>query len=655
MTLRMIALMATACLSVIGLQAQDKDPVLFSVEGHPVHRSEFVYIYEKTNGKSADYSRKSLDEYLDLYVKFKLKVQRAREMRLDTIPALKRELEGYRRQLADSYLIDKEVTDKLTREAYERSRQDVDISHILIAVAPNASPADTLAAYQRAMAARKRIAGGEDFAKVAREVSEDKSAEKNDGHIGFVTALFPNGFYSLETAAYTLPVGQVSQPVHTNAGYHLLLVHARRPARGEVEAAHILLRTKDKDPVAVKASIDSIYQALQGGASFEDLARKRSQDGFTAEKGGYVGFIGINRFEKPFEDAAFSITTDGGISAPFQTSIGWHIIKRISKRDIQPYDKEQRRLEELVKKDARHEIAQQAMIERVKREAGFTQNEKVLQQFIDTLSDDFLTFRWKAPEPAPTAELFHLGKDRRVSLGEFTNFLAAASRQRTAMGRETDRGYAVRTLYNDFVNQTCMKYQEAHLEEKYPDFRYLMREYEEGILLFEATQNEVWNKASQDSTGLADFFEKVKSKYRWDDRAQISNYRLSATAKDKLDEVRAFVETHNPEEVLAHFNTDDNIILSVEERMLERTKNDIFIGVPWRVGALSPAKANERNQSLNFFKIEEIMPASEKTLDEARGYVIAEYQDYLEQEWVKDLRQRYKVTMSPKVLDAMVK
>jgi len=650
-----ITFLVTAFLWTMWLPAQEQDPVLFSVEGDPVYLSEFKYIYEKTNGDNADYSRKSLEEYLDLYVRFKLKVQRAKDMQLDTIPSLQRELEGYRRQLADSYLIDKEVTDKLVREAYERSRQDVDISHILISLPANAAPEDTLAAYEQAMEAKRRLESGEDFAGVARELSQDRSAERNGGNIGYVTVLFPNGYYPMETAAYILPEGLLSDPVRTRAGYHILRVNDRRPARGEIEVAHILLRTKDADSDAVKIRIDSIHQALQNGADFGALARELSEDSYTAGKGGYIGFFGINRYEKALEDAAFGIEQDSAFSEPVQTSIGWHVVKRISHRGIQPFEIEKRRLEAMVKKDGRHEAARLALIEQIKAEAGFTENPEVLADFQESLTEDFLSFRWKAPEEPSDALLFKLNPDFNVTLGDFTAFLSQASRQRAALGRETDTGVAVAKLYDDFIKQQIIRFEEKRLEEKYPEFKHLMNEYEEGILLFEATQREVWNKASQDTAGLKEFYKRVKRKYRWDERAKASIFYLSAKDKDKIEELRAYAETHTPEEVLAHFNSEDNIMVSVEDRMLEKTKNNLLIGTPWQEKALSQTKENSRNNSLSFIKIEEIIPATTKTLDEARGYIIAEYQDYLEQQWVKKLRETYELTINEQVVERLIR
>ena len=319
--------------SVLSL-AQDTDPVLFTVDGLPVHVSEFKYIYSKTNGDKADFSKKSLEEYLDLYVRFKMKVKKARDMKLDTIPSLQQELAGYRRQLANSYLVDKEVTEKLVREAYARSKKDIDISHILFLIKPDAPAADTLAMYQKAMAAKKRLDAGESFSKVAREVSQDKTAKTNGGRIGFLTALLPSGFYQMENAMYNTPTGKVSLPVRTPVGYHLIKKEGERPARGEIEVAHILIRNDKHPNNGAKAIIDSLYQELQNNGDFTDLAKRHSEDGRTAKRGGYLGIFGINKYERKFEDAAFALSKDNEISKPFASSIGWHIIKWMSKKRI---------------------------------------------------------------------------------------------------------------------------------------------------------------------------------------------------------------------------------------------------------------------------------------------------------------------------------
>lgn len=655
MTKQLLTFLMMSIIALGGLRAQaDPEAVLFTVEDDPVTVEEFVYIYSKTNGDHADFSRKSLREYLDLYLRFKLKVQRAREMRLDTIESLNQELAGYRRQLADSYLIDRSIGDQLLEEAYAHIQEDVDFSHILVALSNDPAPEDTLAAYQKALAALKRIQQGADFGAVAQDISDDRYSKDRGGRIGYITALFPNGLHRLERTVYASPIGQVVGPIRTQAGYHLVKVHDRRPARGEMEVAHILIRKEGRTPEAAKAKIDSIYALLQAGQNFEGLATAHSEDGRTAANQGYIGFFGVNRFEQSFEDAAFALTENDTYTKPIETRVGWHIIKRISKKDIQPFAVEKARLEGRVRQDARFAEARDELLNRIRRESNYQLNEQVLNEFIGGLRDTFLTFRWKAP--APSAELlFSLGDDFRVTLGDFTDYLGRATRDRVTLARDGDVEGAARQLYEQFVDDQLLKYEETRLEERYPEFRGLMREYEEGILLFEATKMEVWDKAAQDSVGLAEFFEEIEGKYQWLPRARTSVFRIGMTYADEAEAMRAYAADHTPEEVLDRFNVDETIKISVEEDLFEKGRQPDMVGVDWEEGAVSNLIENSRGRSVKFYKIEEILPAMAKTLNEARGYVIADYQDRLEHLWVNSLLAKYEVKINEEVFESMVR
>ncbi len=642
-----------------GLFAQ-KDEVLFSVSDVPVHVSEFKYIYSKTNGQKADFSKASLQEYLDLYTNFKLKVKKGKDLQLDTISALKQELEGYRRQLADSYLIDREVTEKLVQEAYERSNQDVELSHILVRVAETASPADTLAAWNKIMDAKKKLESGTAWSDVALASSDDKSAKTNQGKVGFVTALFPNGFYALETAAYSAPLNKVAGPVRTNSGYHLVMAHSRRPARGEVEVGHILIRL-DKHPDGIKArmKIDSAFAELKAGGNFEDIAKKYSDDKTTIAKGGYLGFFGINRYEKAFEDAAFGLGKDGDYTAPVQTAAGWHIIRRISRKENETFQQKKSFLQNKVKEDARFEIARKAMVQRIKKEGNFKEHPTTLRDFVATLEADtsksFLTYKWKAPEQPSTEPLFSFGEVQKITLGDYAEYAAKASRKRQQLANQGIASVANRLL-EDMVDEQALKFEERQLETKYPEFKSLMREYEEGVLLFEVTKMEVWDKASQDTVGLQQFFETAKSKYRWEERATVSQYSLVEKEQQKINEIREFASINPVEVVLAKYNpADGEKILTWQEKTYEKGKNEVLSKMPWQVGSLSPVEISKRDKSYNFFKVEKLVPPGQKSLQEARGYVVADYQDYLEKQWLEQLKKEYKVKMNEKVFNGMVK
>jgi peptidyl-prolyl cis-trans isomerase SurA len=645
----LILLMLGLMVSGLSLHAQSDDPVLFTVADKPVRVSEFKYIYSKTNGAEANFSRESLDEYLDLYVKFKLKVQKARDMQLDTIEQLQQELEGYRRQLADSYLINKEVTERLVREAYDRSKQDIDLNHIVFSVPPNAPPSDTMAAYKMALEVKDRLVKGGDFTELAKQYSGDPSVQQNGGHIGYVNVLFPQGFYEMEKTAYELPLNTISDPVRTPAGYHLIKITGKRPARGEMEGAHILIRNSEPN---AKAKADDIYQQLENGANFEELARNNSGDSRTAQQGGYIGFFGINQFEPAFENAAFGIEQDGAYTEPVQSSVGWHIIKRISKKGVEPYDQARGRLEAQIKKDPRYEAAQIAMIQQIQKDADFTEYRPVLEQFKTTQNDTLFTFRWQAPAKPSKEVLFTLA-DNRYTVGDFAAYLARNTRKRMQLGRNTPIGDGIEQLYQEFVKESTLRHEEQQLEDKYPEFKALMREYREGILLFEVTKMKVWDKASEDTTGLREFFKDVKGKYRWNTRAIVSEYTVSMANKNQLNALREYAAGHGPDEVRERFGT---ALSGFREMTIEQGKSPEAASLDsWEANSLTTTKLDRPKNQYSFMKIEEILPPADKKLEEARGYVIADYQDKLEKEWVAGLREQYEVSVNEKVLESLVR
>lgn len=654
--LRRLSLLLAAFFFLIRLAvAQNEDPVLFTIDKTPVHLSEFKYIYNKTSGEKADYSRASLEDYLDRYVNFKLKVKRARDMKLDTISALQKELDGYRRQLADSYLIDREVTDRLIKEAYERTLKDVAISHIMISVSKNATPADTLAAYNKAMDIYNRLNKGEQFESLAKELSDDKSAKDNNGVLGFVTAVLPDGFYDLESAIYNNPKGSIVKPVRSPIGYHILRIDDSRPARGEMEVAHILIRnTKDKPNPNAKSKIDSLYLALQKGEKFDDLATNFSEDNQTNKKGGYLGFFGINRYERTFEEAAFALQNDGDFTKPFETSAGWHIVKRISRKQTDPYEVAKNRLKPRIQRDGRYELAKLSMVERIKREGNFRENSGIVDKFIATLDSTFLTPKWKAPEKSAET-IFTLGENKTFSLGDFTEFIFLNSRKRLESGPNANNTDVVKRIYKDFISESCLRYEETQLDKKYPDFRSLMREYEEGILLFEATKDLVWDKASQDTVGLEKYFSDYKIKYQWEDRAVVSMFSVSNKLEAEIEKIRKMASKKETDKVLTKYNNDKEEPISVHEETYEKGRNKVIDALEWKAGSLTGTEVNKKDNTLNFMKIEKIIPRSQKTLKEARGYVVADYQDYLEKKWIEDLKKDYKVEINQDIFNKMVK
>ena len=632
------------------LQGQSDDNILFDIGGDKVPVSEFQYIYTKNLGNKADFSRESLQEYLDLYINFKLKVKKAREMKLDTTATFKREMAGYRQQLAKSYLVDKEVNEKLLLEAYDRMQKDLLASHIMINVKPEDDGIKEKALIDSLYALLENRAS---FMQLARDYSDDVNTKANGGILGWLTAMLPNGFYEFEKGIYGLKKGEFSEPFKTNFGYHIVRLIDERPARGEVEASHILIRQYNagRPMQNAKFKIDSIYQRLLAGDNFGQLARLHSMDIKTASRGGYLGRFGIGVYDLGFENEVFSLQNDGDISKPFTTSLGWHIVKRISMPGIIPFEEIKRTLANEISENERYEIARKTLINNIKKEAGFIENKGVLEYFAELLDEDFYTFRWRTPEFRDTF-LFELGSEEYM-LSDLVNFMMKNQRSRLAFNKNTILNVAVHAIYNEFLENECISFEEAKLEDKYPDFKYLMREYTEGNLLFEVMEKEVWNKAARDSAGLEAFFNSHRDRYMWQSRAELYTFDVKAANEKQAKKIHGYASRNSVSKLLRKFNRKTQVISFT----LDKPENgeNMLEDMLFEASFITPLVFDNVENTASFKKIERIIPPEPKELHEARGYVIADYQEYLERNWIENMKKEYPVTIHESVFNSLIK
>lgn len=644
-------------IACIGLNAQSDTDVLMTVNGKNITVGEFRYIYEKNNGKEADYTKKSLVEYLDLYAKFKLKVERAKELKIDTIQSLKDELAGYKNQLANSYLMDKEITDQLVKDLYKRVTEDVRFSHIMISINEKSSPREWEEGLLRIKKIKEEIESGKPFEAAVKEYSEDKATKEKGGDLGFFTAMMPLGFSELEQAMYGTPMGKVSAPIKTKIGYHLIKISEKRPARGLIEVAHILIRKDDakSDP---KLKIEELYSKLKSGADFSQLAMENSEDAQTAKSGGILKPFGIGTYEAKFEDAAFAMISDGDISGPIETKSGWHILKRIKKISPQAdnYIQFKKINEGRIKKDERYENARKSLIDDIKKRNGFKEDSTLFDKFKATLGEDFLTYKWnaEASDPMLSNTLIFIGNNAHASLKDFIDYAKKNTRSRLKFDKtQTTPGAVADELLKEFAAEKTIQFEQASLESKYPDFKSLLREYDEGILLFEATKLAVWDKANQDSIGLEKYYSENKQNYMSDEKGRIISYVVNSTDVKFVEKVMKEAKQKEVGEVLKKFNKKEVKVISQEET-LEKA-NTKFGGLEWKTGAMSKYELNSKINVYQFRKLVEILPSRPKTLKEAKGYVVADYQEYLEKQWVEELKKSYPIHINDAVLNKLIK
>ena len=621
-----------------------------TINDKPVTKSEFLQIYTKNN-PNPSFDKDSLDRYMELFQVFKLKVAEAEALGYDTLPRLQKELEGYKKQLALPYLIDSVQNQAMVQEAYNRTANEVRCSHILIKLDPNASPKDTLAAYNRLLGLKARIEKGEDFAAVAKSKlgSEDPSVVNNGGDLGYFTAF--QMVYPFEEKAYTTPVGSISEPFRTRFGYHILKVTDKRPARGTIKVAHLMISTGREASVETKQNaekkINELYDSLAAGASWEKMVSAYSDDANSIKKGGELPAFGSGTSQRmvlEFEDAAFALKKVGEISKPVKTQYGYHIIKLIEWTPVKSYELMRRELQAKVNKDERSKITQDSFVQKLKDQYSYSfKGAKGLTWFEQQIDSTFFMGKWKASSLKSNKTLFVLG-GQKFKQQDFAKYVEKNFRT----VRKDEPTVVVKQLYAQWEKNQILAYEEALLPAKYPAYKALLQEYHDGIILYEIMQDQVWNKAVKDTAGLRAYFMENRNKYVWSERLDATVYEC----KDEHIAVQVYgmlvtSDTVSSKEVLELINKDSELNLKVRMNKFEVNQTPYLQNRNFTKG-LNPVYSNEGKWYV--VKVSEVLAPGPKAYNEAKGLATSDYQAYLEKKWLEALRLKHKIVINEDVL-----
>lgn len=609
------------------LCAQETDKVLLTINKKPVFTSEFLRVYEKNKDIVIDNQSKEIKEYLDLFVDFKLKLAEAYALGLDKKPEFIGELNRYKSQLADSYIKDEEIREELVLETYERMKYEINASHILVLTDANALPADTVKAYAKISEAYSKIKAGNSFEEVAKSYSEDPSVAQNGGNLSYFSVF--DMVYDFENVAYSTPVGSLSKPFRTQFGYHILKVNDKRPARGELEVAHIFVKNNPADPAYAEKQCREIYDKIQQGEDFAYLAGKYSDDPTGSQNGGRLPRFGSGRLIKPMEDQAYMLKAIGDVSRPFETEYGWHIFKLINKYPLLPYEQMQEQIIQqlgnsnrsaILKKDLANKLSGNYKISQIDREGLYA-----LDQTAAAVMKELVVL--KINEKSYSAEEFiafrQLAKQQNIS-GDFERF----------------------------KTEKILEYHKDNLESSNTEFALTLKEYAEGILLFDLLENNIWKMAETDSLGLSDYYQKHLNDYYWKKSARV----IIANCNEKLKAERVrelLLEGRNTEEIKALVNEGATIHVLFNEAVLELPSNKLPLNFEEQIG-VSKVYA-EDDKHFTVVQVLELMPPRPKTLKENRGQVMNDYQNHLEKEWVRLLHQKYKVSYNEKEVKRLEK
>ena len=620
---------------------------LLTYDKYAVDAKDFLRAYDKNNTPGVTDKAKSIREYLDLYIKSKLKIQEAYERRYDTLPQIKMEVSNLRIQIAENYMSDPETVKKMTDEAFQRSQKDIHVAHIFISFKNSSEIIDTAAAQKKKDKVLEQLQKGEDFLKVAQLYSDDPAIKNNKGDIGYITVFtLP---YAFENIIYATPIGKYSSFVTSKIGYHIFKNLGERKAAGKLKAQQILLAIPPGADEAGKKQVatlaDSLYKRIIAGDNFNRLAAAFSNDYISGAAGGQMPDISVGQYDPVFESVIWSLAKDGAVSKPFLTSHGWHIVKRISLKPVvtDPNERINRQeLEQKIKTDSRWEYSRDFIYNQVKNKAGFKKfpyDDAALWNMTDSvLEQKPMNLGWAITATTP---LFSIG-DSIYNANHWVNYANTYRFKQDGSGPKPHP--QVREEWYQF---TMVEYYKDHLEDLSDEFRYQMNEFKEGNLFFEIMQQEIWNRAQNDSTALVELYEKNKKSYLWNQSADAVIFFCSdeTIAKTVYEQVEK-----NPKDwrKIAEMYTEKVVVDS------SKFEWDQIPGlnkaVP-KAGMMIAPTINKTDNTASFaFIVNDYPKPMQRTFNEARGMVINDYQDILEKQWNETLLKKYPVVIDERVL-----
>ena len=643
-------------LNFIGFAQNITKEVLFTIDNKSYYTDEFARVYKKNLDLVKDESQKDLNQYLELFVGYKLKINKAYKLGLQDGLSYQNELKSYRGQLSKNYTSDSKVTKELVEEGYKRFLKEIKASHILFSVDENAAPEDTLKVFKQALDIRKRAIAGEDFGTLASEFSQDPSAKDNKGNLGYFTSF--RMVYAFENGAYKTPKGSISNPIRTRFGYHLIKVEEVRDNRGDVIVAHIMIMnpaetTENKDDVDKgKNTIQDIYKKLQQGEKFEDLAKQFSEDKSSSSKGGVLNRFGSGQLSsEEFENVAFNLTKDNPVSEPFKSQYGWHIVKLIDKFSVKSIDEMRTDLESKVSKDDRSRLIVASMNEKLRKKYSIKRDDKYYTVISKLVTNDIYEGKWETPADLKlfNKNLVTINSSKSITGASFLNYIKEQQKSKITLKPISK---LINKFYESFLDQELSQYYDDNLEKEFPEFSAVMDEYRDGLLLFDLMEKEIWNKSKTDSVGLKSFYDKNLKNYQWKNRLDVTI--LSSTKFDIINKAQKYLKKDKKVDFIKEkLNVKDGAVNIMSKLgVFEEGNEALPKNLKFETGISDIIKDGEY-----YFvtKVNGTLPAGPKELDECKGKAINDYQQYLEENWVKDLKNEFKVEVNQTVFESVKK
>ncbi len=667
-------------LSMAAFAQQNPDNILLTIDKTQYGKEEVLKQYKKNlSDTNAPVNKKDFSEYVDLFLNYKLKILEAKELRIDTLKSFTKEYTDYRNEIKEPYLRNDSIFTAFVKQAYEHGKSAVRVSHLLVKSEYGSSAKDTLIAYKKIQEIKKRLNKGEDFEKLIVELSEDPTAHDtkdpqsgemlkgNKGDLGYFSTF--EILYPIEETAYSLKLNQISAPIKTDIGYHILKLTNQIPLKGsEFTLQHIW--TGD-DSVRALGLAQAAYSELNAGKDFTDVAKKYSVIAGTEYDNGFLYNKKPSQLLPDYLEKIENME-EGGYTAPFKTKYGWHIIKLVSVQPFLDFIDQEQNIGFRISRDERGTIAKTLFLNQLKKEQGFKENRKSLEEMRPYFNDSIFLNEWSYPASAKLDKEIFTFSGKSYKQKDFADFIIGTQ---TRSKRRVDLDFLYNGLYNEYVEKICTDFEDARLEEKYPAFKELLDNYKEGLLIFAINDRMVWSKAMIDTNGLNNFYEANKNShfttnpdsvaqnfYMWRERADITLWKFNnnVLTEEKALKVlqtaqkKSWTAAKTYEELLkkAGIKKDSDTNITQEWGLYEFAEQQVLSTDLWKKG-LFVVSTDKSTGSFSIADVHEIRKPELKSLFDAKGYYISDYQNFLEKQWIESLRKKYSFTVNTQILNTI--
>ena len=639
--MKLIMILIFSCLSFAG-----NTQAILTLNGNDVDVDEFRRMYEKS-AKDADYSAASVEEYLQLFINYQLKLAEAKAQGVESRPEVQQEINTYENQLIEGEL-DKELLSDLKKEAFSRLQEEICASHVLVHVKNDPAKIDVELALKKANKLRDRILAGEDFGYIAEKNSADMSTKYNDGSLGCFTTLQLSN-YDLENAIFSLRKGQISEPIRTDLGFHIIKINDRRPTNGLVRAKQLFARSNktqsDEQNAKAKLAIDAAYAELKAGEQFDAVGDNFMQNKAEIEVSrDDIDWFSVGSYEEEFENAIFDLRKKGDFSKPVKTSLGWHIFLLEGRKDLPNLEEMESALVEAIMKNERYFEAKLQFADRLKREYEFVKEVENVELFIDQVAPGIGIKGWQIPSIYNLSLPLFTIDDQEFPARNFVHYVQEEHRQ--------NRYHSFSYYYNNFESDALLNHHKEVLIEEDDELKALLEEYKNGIILFALMEDNLWAGSPVSDSELRQFYTDNSSRYNKPDAVKVKQYAVSKRERKTIRKLERLLKDGKSDYYIEQLNEKQDNVISISELTIPKSEANID-GV--NLFDISEYAERESGNEIQFLVGQEIIPGESKSFEATKQQVKVDYEQWKEAEWAKQLKQKHNLTVHEDVVDQLIR